>query len=109
MFYIADITHYNEYDEAEKTSHAIVWADSYADAARKVDSDWSESLISMSLQEIGDGWEEDDPTFYISESVADAFKHELMEEVYCYKSEWRRDREAKENEKLIAKLKMEAD
>ena len=93
-YYIARIEYYSEYDDKEKISYALVAANSYKEATDKVCEDWGEDDIeSISLTIFND---EDCGTVSISESMADAFIHDITEDVYCVPSEWRR-RQLEEN------------
>lgn len=89
--YLASVEYYSEYDEKEKTTHAIYAAESYQDAMKWVINDWGEDeLITVTIHALGD--DEEGYSVMISESMADAFLHDIVEDVYCAPSEWRMKR-----------------
>lgn len=92
--YLTSVEYYSEYEEQKKTAHCIYAAESYQDAMRLIIKDWDEdNLISVTIHAIGD--DEECYSLTISESMADAFLHDMVENVYCVPSEWRRKQESK--------------
>ena len=87
--YLADVEYYSDIEDKEKTAHTLYAAESYQDAMKWVVNDWGEDdLISVTIHSIGD--DEDGYSLMISESMADAMLHDMVEDVYCVPTEWRR-------------------
>ena len=94
MFFVAKIK-YSDYDDNEKVAETLMWAESYPDAMSCICRDWAD-IIEVSLHQIS--FEDDGPYIDISHSMADAFMNDIVTDVYCIESEWRRNkREEKEN------------
>jgi len=92
--YVAKINWYSDYDDKEKYSNCIYGATSYIDAATKIVDDWGEqSIIGFELHCLTD--EDENGSILISDTMYDAFLHDVPEDVYCISSEWRRAQEAK--------------
>ncbi len=88
QLYIAKIEYIN-IDMEEKVAYAILPANDYSEAAMIIEDEWGKDEVSgLELHCVAD--DKETSAICISETMADAFIHDMPTEVYCLESEWRR-------------------
>lgn len=87
-FYIAKVTYFSEMTKTEDTNYCLYAGDSFLSVTEQILDDWGkDNIISIFMTEIGDGLS---GSLVISESLADALKHDCPDEIVCIPSHWRK-------------------
>lgn len=89
QIYVAKIEYFSESDFEEKVNYSLIPAHSYPDAAQIILEEWGEDNVTgMEIRCVAD--DVDCSSITISESMADAFAHDIVSDVYVCESDWRR-------------------
>lgn len=95
QLYVAKIEYLTEKEQEEKVAYSILPAGSYQDAVTVILDEWGENnVIGFELHCVAD-----DPecaSITISPTMANAFIHDIPEDVYCCESDYLRKQKEKE-------------